>query len=55
MSHAAILIVYLIVLVIQFFISGAAFKAFLIMSLIVSLADMMGLTRQSIVLGVLLW
>lgn len=48
---AAILIVYLIVLVIQFFISGAASKAFLIMPLIVPLADMVGLTRQSIVLA----
>lgn len=48
---AAILIVYLIVLVIQFFISGAASKAFLIMPLIVPLADMIGLTRQSIVLA----
>ena len=48
---AAILIVYLIVLIIQFFISGAASKAFLIMPLIVPLADMIGLTRQSIVLA----
>lgn len=47
----AILIVYLIVLIIQFFISGAASKAFLIMPLIVPLADMIGLTRQSIVLA----
>ena len=48
---AAILILYGIVLVFQFFVSSAASKAFLIMPLIVPLADLIGLTRQSVVLA----
>ena len=48
---AAILILYAIVLVFQFFVSSAASKAFLIMPLIVPLADLIGLTRQSEVLA----
>lgn len=48
---AAILILYAIVLVFQFFVSSAASKAFLIMPLIVPLADLIGLTRQSVVLA----
>lgn len=48
---AAILILYAIVLVFQFFVSSAASKAFLIMPLIVPLADLIGLKRQSVVLA----
>lgn len=47
----AILLVYLIVLVLQFFISSASSKVFLIMPLICPLADMIGLTRQQVVLA----
>lgn len=47
--HAAILAVYGIVLFLQFFISSATSKAFLILPLIIPLADMVGLTRQSVV------
>ena len=46
--HMAILVVYAIVLALQFFISSAASKAFLILPLIAPLADMVGLTRQTI-------
>ena len=49
--QVAILVVYGIVLALQFFISSAASKAFLILPLIAPLADMVGLTRQSIVLA----
>lgn len=45
----AILIVYAFVLALQFFISGAAAKAFLIIPLMVNLAELIGLTRQTIV------
>lgn len=47
----AVLIVYALVLILEFFISSAASKAFLIMPLIIPLADMIGLTRQSVVLA----
>ena len=47
--HAAALAVYAIVLFLQFFISSAASKAFLILPLIVPLADMVGISRQSVV------
>ena len=49
--HTAILVIYGIVLALQFFISSAASKAFLILPLIAPLADMVGLSRQSIVLA----
>lgn len=48
-SYGAIIMIYLLVLSLQFFISGAASKAFLIMPIIVPLGDMVGLTRQSVV------
>lgn len=48
-SYGAIVMIYLLVLSLQFFISGAASKAFLIMPIIVPLGDMVGLTRQSVV------
>ena len=51
LPFAAILILYGIVLVFQVFVSSAASKAFMIMPLIVPLADLIGLTRQSVVLA----
>lgn len=49
--YGAILLVYLFVLILQFFISSASSKVFLIMPLICPLADMIGLTRQQVVLA----
>lgn len=47
--YAAVLLLYLFVLTVQFFISSASAKAFLIMPLITPLSDMLGLTRQTAV------
>lgn len=47
--HAAALAMYGIVLFLQFFISSAASKAFLILPLIAPLADMVGISRQCVV------
>ncbi len=48
-SYTAVIMIYILVLILQFFISGAASKAFLIMPIIVPLGDLVGLTRQTIV------
>jgi len=45
----AVLAVFAFILILEFFISGAAAKAVLVMPLIVPLADMIGLTRQVVV------
>ena len=47
----SLLIVFLFVLCLEFFIGGATAKAFLIIPLLAPLAEMIGLTRQSIVLA----
>ncbi|MBQ7542059.1 MAG: YfcC family protein [Clostridia bacterium] len=47
----ALLLISLVVLAMEFFIGSGTAKAFLIMPLVLPLADMVGLTRQSIVLG----
>ena len=48
---AALLMISLVVLVMEFFIGSGTAKAFLIMPLVLPLADMVNITRQSIVLG----
>ncbi len=54
-SHAspftAIMLVYLLVLFLNFFIGSATAKAFLIMPIIVPLADLIGMNRQMMVLA----
>jgi len=47
----SLIIVFLFVLCLEFFIGGASAKAFLIIPLLAPLAEMIGLTRQSIVLA----
>ena len=47
----SLLIVFLFVLCLEFFIGGASSKAFLVIPLIAPLAELIGLTRQSIVLA----
>jgi uncharacterized ion transporter superfamily protein YfcC len=47
----SLIIVFLFVLCLEFFIGGASAKAFLIIPLLAPLAEMVGLTRQSIVLA----
>ena len=48
---SSLLIVFVFVLCLEFFIGGAASKAFLIIPLLAPLAELIGLTRQSIVLA----
>lgn len=50
-SYAAALLVYLVVLGMNFFIGSASAKAFLIMPLVAPLADLVGITRQAAVLA----
>lgn len=47
--YAAIFGVYLITLILEFFISSSSAKAFLIIPILAPLADLVGLTRQSVV------
>jgi uncharacterized ion transporter superfamily protein YfcC len=47
--YVAILGVYLITLILEFFIPSASAKAFLIIPILAPLADLVGLTRQSVV------
>lgn len=47
--YAAVLAVLGVVLVLQFFIGSAVSKAFMVMPVIVPLADLLGLTRQTVV------
>jgi uncharacterized ion transporter superfamily protein YfcC len=47
--NGAVLLLYGFVLLLEFFISGSAAKAFLIMPLAVPLADLIGITRQTTV------
>lgn len=47
--YAAVLFVYLITLVFEFFIPSASAKAFLIIPILAPLADLVGLTRQTVV------
>jgi len=47
----SLIIVFIFVLCLEFFIGGASAKAFLIIPLLAPLAEMVGLTRQSIVLA----
>ncbi len=49
--YSAVLMVYALVLVLNFFISSGSAKAFLIIPIIAPLADMVGLSRQSAVLA----
>lgn len=49
--YTAILGIYLLVLILNFFISSGSAKAFLIMPIIAPLADMVGLSRQSAILA----
>ena len=48
---SAVLMIYLLVLVLNFFISSGSAKAFLIIPIISPLADLVGLTRQSAILA----
>ena len=48
---AAILMIYLLVLVIQFFIGSASAKAFLIMPLLIPLVDLLQMTREIAILA----
>ena len=43
--------IFIFILILEFFISGAAAKAFLVMPIIIPLADMIGLSRQCAVLA----
>jgi uncharacterized ion transporter superfamily protein YfcC len=47
--YAAVLLAYLITLVFEFFIPSASAKAFLIIPILAPLADLVGLTRQTVV------
>jgi uncharacterized ion transporter superfamily protein YfcC len=47
--YAAVVFVYLITLVFEFFIPSASAKAFLIIPILAPLADLVGLTRQTVV------
>ena len=47
----SLIVIYLFVLLFNFFIPGAAAKAFLVIPLLAPLAELIGLTRQSIVLA----
>lgn len=47
--YAAVAFVYLLVLVFEFFIPSASAKAFLIIPILAPLADLVGLTRQTVV------
>ena len=48
---SSLLIIFLFVLCLEFFISGASSKAFLVIPLLAPLAELVGLTRQSIVMA----
>ncbi len=48
-KYESILLVFAFVLVLEFFISSASAKAFLVIPLVVPFASLIGLTRQSIV------
>lgn len=50
-SIVAILMIYLLVLIIQFFIGSASAKAFLIMPLLIPLVDLLGMTREIAILA----
>ncbi|HNX13767.1 MAG TPA: AbgT family transporter [Oscillospiraceae bacterium] len=50
-KYQAILIVFGFVLVLEFFISSASAKAFIVMPLVMPFASLLGLTRQSLVQG----
>lgn len=50
-SIVAILLIYVLVLVIQFFIGSASAKAFLIMPLLIPLVDLLGMTREIAILA----
>ncbi len=49
--YAAGFLVYLLTLILNFFISSASAKAFLIMPILVPLADLLNLTRQTVILA----
>ncbi len=49
--YVAVLLVYLLTLVLEFFIPSASAKAFLIIPILAPLADLVGLTRQTVVLA----
>ena len=46
-----VIIVYILVLIMNFFIGSGSAKAFLVMPIVVPLADMIGVNRQIMVLG----
>lgn len=50
-SIVAILVIYVLVLIIQFFIGSASAKAFLIMPLLIPLVDLLGMTREIAILA----
>lgn len=50
-SYQAALMVYVLTLFLNFFISSASAKAFLVMPILTPLADLVGLTRQTVVLA----
>lgn len=50
-SIVAILMIYVLVLIIQFFIGSASAKAFLIMPLLIPLVDLLGMTREIAILA----
>lgn len=49
--YGAAFLVYLLTLILNFFISSASAKAFLMMPILVPLADLLGLTRQTVILA----
>ncbi|MBI9109424.1 MAG: YfcC family protein [Spirochaetales bacterium] len=49
--YTAVILVYLLTLILNFFISSASAKAFLMMPILIPLADMIGLTRQTVILA----
>ncbi|MEA5050214.1 MAG: hypothetical protein VB021_01935 [Oscillospiraceae bacterium] len=47
--YTCVLLIYVFVLILEFFVSSASAKAFLMMPLLVPLADLVGITRQTLV------
>ena len=49
--YVAVFLVYLLTLLLNFFISSASAKAFLMMPILIPLADLIGMTRQTVILA----
>lgn len=49
--YVAALLIYLLTMILNFFVASASAKAFLMMPILAPLADLVGLTRQTVVLA----